>query len=84
MHSTKPRPRQQFLSVGPIILSKRTELQLSQEDLALMSGLHRTYISDVERGARNISLNTLCVLAKAIGLEPWEVLKMAQQLGATQ
>ena len=39
---------------------------ISQEELAHRAGLHRTYISDIERGARNPSLKTLSRLAEAL------------------
>ena len=53
---------------------RRTQLGLSQEQLADVCGLHRTYIGSVERSERNVSLSTLEVLAKALGLSVPELL----------
>lgn len=53
---------------GTAIKAKRSELQISQEELADRSGLHRTYISDVERGVRNLSLESIEKLARALDL----------------
>jgi len=53
---------------GAAIRSQRTELHMSQEELADRAGLHRTYISDVERGARNLSLESIERLARALEL----------------
>jgi CheY-like chemotaxis protein len=53
---------------GTAIRNKRSELRISQEELADRSGLHRTYISDVERGARNLSLESIEKLAAALKL----------------
>lgn len=50
------------------LLSFRHEKKLSQEELADLCGLHRTYIGSVERGERNVTLSTLEVIAKALSV----------------
>lgn len=52
----------------------RTSAGLSQEELAARSSLHRTYISSVERGQRNISLKNIFVIASALGCDPRDLL----------
>jgi CheY-like chemotaxis protein/DNA-binding Xre family transcriptional regulator len=52
--------------LGNAIRSMRNRLGISQEELAGRAGLHRTYISDIERGARNISLESIERLAAAL------------------
>ncbi len=42
----------------------------SQEDLAFESGLHRTYVSGIERGVRNPTITILAKLAKSLGVSP--------------
>lgn len=44
----------------------RHERGLSQEELADICGLHRTYVGSVERGERNITLSSMELLAKAL------------------
>jgi transcriptional regulator with XRE-family HTH domain len=61
------------------IMEKRLQAGLSQEDLAKRAKLHRTYISDVERGERNISVESLRRLAVALGSTMWELLKHAEE-----
>jgi len=54
--------------LGISIAKRRTELGLSQEQLADKSHVHRTYISDVERGVRNVSILTLERIALALDI----------------
>jgi CheY-like chemotaxis protein len=51
---------------GTAIRSRRKGLGLSQEALAGRAGLHRTYVADIERGARNLSLANIEKLATAL------------------
>jgi len=52
----------------------RKRVALSQEALAEKAGLHPTYIGLLEREQRSISLLTIERLAKALRMEPWELL----------
>lgn len=52
--------------LGNKIKKIRQKKKLSQEDLALESNLHRTYISDIERGSRNVSIKNIEKIAKAL------------------
>jgi transcriptional regulator with XRE-family HTH domain len=60
---------------GNAVRTHRLALGLSQEELAIGSGLHRTYIGGIERGERNISLINVLRVAKALKLSPSELLK---------
>jgi transcriptional regulator with XRE-family HTH domain len=48
---------------------------LSQEDLADRAGLHRTYVGSVERGERNISIDNIERLAKALEIDIIELIR---------
>src|SRR5258705_3918740 len=51
---------------GTAVRSRRKRMGISQEELAGRAGLHRTYVADIERGARNLSLANIEKLAKAL------------------
>jgi len=55
-----------IVQFGTAVKSRRLALGISQEELAGRAGLHRTYISDIERGARNISIESIEKLAGAL------------------
>ena len=57
-----------LLRFGAKLREIRLEEGVSQEKLAELAGLHRTYVSSVERGERNISLVNIERLAKALGV----------------
>ncbi len=55
----------------------RKEAGLSQEALAEECGLHRTYIGSVERGERNISIDNMELIAKALKCQIQDLLDEA-------
>ena len=57
---------------GDAVRKRRYELGWSQEKLAERAELHRTYVADVERGVRNISLVNIIKLTHALELTPAE------------
>ncbi len=60
---------------GNRVRELRKKKGLSQEGLALESGLDRSYVGGVERGQRNISLENIEKLAKALGVTGSELLR---------
>ncbi len=60
--------------VGRNLKRFREEAGLSQEALAFECGLHRTYVSGVERGVRNPTIVVLEKLAEPLGIRSWQLL----------
>ena len=58
----------------------RLQQNLSQEKLAELSGLHRTYISSVEREQRNIYIDNISKIATALKIDPYLLLKTSIEL----
>ena len=57
----------ELIILGQNIRRARRALDISQQELAFRCGLHRTYLSDVERGARNPSFASLLAVARGLG-----------------
>ncbi|MEK4384218.1 helix-turn-helix transcriptional regulator [Aeribacillus sp. FSL K6-2848] len=55
---------------GKNVRKIRISMGISQEELAFRCGLHRTYISDIERGTRNVSLENIERIAHALNVPP--------------
>jgi transcriptional regulator with XRE-family HTH domain len=69
-----PEPASDALAVfGDRVRARRHELDLSQEALADLAGLHWTFVGQVERGRRNLSLHNLLKLAEALDIDPGEL-----------
>jgi transcriptional regulator with XRE-family HTH domain len=62
------------LRFGQAVQRRRLALGLSQESLAERSELHRTYIADIERGGRNVSLENIERIAGALETSMHELL----------
>ena len=56
-------------SFGKIVRTRRRALDMSQEDLGEKAVLNRGYISDIERGLRNPSLEVIDRIARALGMD---------------
>ena len=74
--STKQHVESMLITMGKFIRQKRMALGLSQEELAARANLHRTYVSDVERGNRNITIGAAVLIAEGLEIE-WTELMMA-------
>ncbi len=55
-----------LVALGDTVAERRQYIAMTQQQLADLSGVHRTYISDVERGIRNVTMTTLYRLASAL------------------
>jgi transcriptional regulator with XRE-family HTH domain len=63
---------------GYAVKTLREESGLTQEDLADKAAIHRTYLSDIERGARNVSLINIERIAVALRLSISELFQRVE------
>jgi len=61
------------MQLGDRLREARKQAKLSQEEVAHLSGLHRTYISLVERGGRNISVLNLLSITGVLGVDAGDI-----------
>lgn len=61
--------------VGVNIRRLREQKGWSQEELADRTGLHRTYISGIERGVRNPTITIISKIANPLGVKPAQLLE---------
>lgn len=73
-----------LVSLGKVIRERRVQLGMSQEELAEKSGLHRTYVSDVERGIRNLTLGALWFLSTGLGLNLKDIISLMESRVETE
>jgi transcriptional regulator with XRE-family HTH domain len=54
---------------------RRKELRISQEELAHRADVHRTFVSQLERGVSNISIDNIARISDALEVPAWELLR---------
>jgi transcriptional regulator with XRE-family HTH domain len=78
----KPKNHRQLF--GARVRQERKRAGMSQEALAHVAGLDRTYVGSVERGERNISIDNIARLARALGLDPAELMRSDRHLAQAE
>lgn len=65
---------------GAVIRDLRIDAGMTQERLSFRAKVHRTYIGDLERGLKSPTLDVIDALARALNMEPHELVEQAAQL----
>ncbi len=63
------------IQFGERVRARRHKLGLSQEGLAEACGLHWTFVGQVERGRRNLTLHNILKIADGLGVDPGELVR---------
>jgi transcriptional regulator with XRE-family HTH domain len=67
---------------GRVVRSRREERGFSQEELAALAGIHRTYISSIELGKVRLGLEIAKKVADGLGVSLSELIAQAESLGS--
>ena len=78
MPNQKQKTLRQIMAENLRVL--RLSAHISQEELAELCGLHRTYISDIERCNRNVSIDNIEKIAKALHITASDLLKKGENV----
>jgi transcriptional regulator with XRE-family HTH domain len=60
---------------GARVRARRAELHLSQEQFADVAGIHWSYVGQIERGQRNLTLRLILKIAVGLQIDPAELVK---------
>jgi transcriptional regulator with XRE-family HTH domain len=66
------------VQIGITVREQRIKARLSQAELSKSSGLHRSFISDLEQGRRNLSVRNLSRLAASLTMTASKLLRLAE------
>ncbi|WP_246716320.1 helix-turn-helix domain-containing protein [Bradyrhizobium diazoefficiens] len=66
------------ITLGKIISGLRQSARLSQEELAGRAGIHRTYVSQIERGLKSPTIVMLLKLSKALETTPSKIMRQLE------
>ncbi len=71
-------PHELSLALAHNLVAARTEIGMSQRELAARSGVARDYLIRIERGQANVGLGILMILARVIGKDASDLIKLPQ------
>lgn len=69
--------------IGLAVRRRREATGLSQESFAPIVDMHRTYYSNIERGVKNLQIDTLERVCAGLGVPVWQIVRDAEGSGAT-
>ncbi len=78
MKKNATTPEKMLAALCSVLQEQRKALGITQLELAQEAGMQRSYISDVEQGARNLSVKNLCRIAAALDLTLSELVSRAE------